>query len=84
VDIVTVEEPEELLFIMASLLDSGHCIADKVEDDLTVETVGRDVSLGLGMNQSLELALNRGPVIAGSATQLLSGISLYSQVSYLP
>jgi hypothetical protein len=32
VDIVTVEEPEELLFIMASLLDSGDCIADKVEE----------------------------------------------------
>ena len=29
VDIVTVEEPEELLFIMTSLLDSGNCIAEQ-------------------------------------------------------
>jgi hypothetical protein len=56
VDIVTVEEPEELLFIVASLLDSGNCIADKVEMISLSKTVGRDLSLGLGMNQPRELA----------------------------
>lgn len=57
VDIVTVEEPEELLFIMASLLDSGNCIAGKKLRMISLlEMVGRDVSLGLGINQPRELA----------------------------